>query len=186
MGENPPPSVIVGTLLAIVRPQLTELTFVIRKYMNYLHRMHFKPISIFYQDGGPMLDPIPSMRGSGNHVEVSRDKKISCFSWLSLNCQFLFPQREEGWKWENGILSTWVRHRGLSAQGIQVWLQLFHFHPGRQLTELLDGRHGAELQKPSELHTVASSKSLAHSSIGLKGFVFNMIKMRLWLSTFSH
>ena len=89
MGENPPPSVIVGTLLAIVRPQLTELTFVIRKYMNYLHRMHFKPISIFYQDGGPMLDPIPSMRGSGNHVEVSRDKKISCFSWLSLNLSII-------------------------------------------------------------------------------------------------
>ena len=34
--------------------------------------------------------------------------------------QFLLPQREEGWKWGNGILPTWVRHRGLSAWGIQT------------------------------------------------------------------
>ena len=34
--------------------------------------------------------------------------------------QFLLPQREECWKWENGILPTWVRYRGLSAWGIQT------------------------------------------------------------------
>ena len=37
-----------------------------------------------------------------------------------LGGQFLLPQREEGWKWENGILATWVWHRGLNAWGIQI------------------------------------------------------------------
>ena len=39
---------------------------------------------------------------------------------LYWEAQFLLPQREGGWKWENGNLPTWVRHRGLSVWGIQT------------------------------------------------------------------
>ena len=39
---------------------------------------------------------------------------------LYWGAQFLLPQREESWKWENGILPTCVRHRGLGSWGIQT------------------------------------------------------------------
>ena len=35
----------------------------------------------------------------------------SLFWWV----QFLLPQKEAGWKRENGFLPTWVKHGGLSA-----------------------------------------------------------------------
>ena len=34
--------------------------------------------------------------------------------------QFLLPQRVEGWKWEIGILTTWVWEWDFSAWGIQI------------------------------------------------------------------
>ena len=44
-----------------------------------------------------------------------------CYNFFTfmLGGQFLLPQRGEGWKRENGFLTTWVWHRSLSAWGIQ-------------------------------------------------------------------
>ena len=72
--------------------------------------------------------------------------QFSNFSTFILGGQFLLPQREEGWKWEKGIIQPEMKQRDFSAWGIQtgpfaaLWahivpkdFQLFHFHTGRPI-----------------------------------------------------
>ena len=91
---------------------------------------------------------------------------------------FLLPQREEGWKWENGILPTWARQRILSTWGIQIGpfaaictnyisqiLQLFHFHAGRPIL-ITPERGGLEMGKwiSPNLGQAGDIECLGHSN----------------------
>ena len=53
-------------------------------------------------------------------VKLLLSQTISNFLTFILGSQFLLPQREKGWKWENGILPTWVRNKDFSGFGIQT------------------------------------------------------------------
>ena len=55
-----------------------------------------------------------------SHLSQFSSPDFPTFSLLYWRGKFLLSQREEGWKWENGILPTWARHKAFSAWGIQT------------------------------------------------------------------
>ena len=73
----------------------------------------------------PVWDTVFSVPGAFKLDHLQQIKpilfpKFSNFFTFILGGQLLLPYREEGWKWEYGILPTRARHKVFSAWGIQT------------------------------------------------------------------
>ena len=76
-------------------------------------------------------------------VKLLFSHKISNFFTFILGSQFLLPQREKGWKCENGILPTWLRHsvaRAFKLDHLQpvelsLFKKKFRIHNSSNLSE---------------------------------------------------